>query len=49
MQAVEPFVALVFLTPLTGKKALRSQAAEQRVEGALINQQAVIGRSLRRV
>ena len=45
-EAVEALVALFFLAPFAGQQALRLQAAEQRVEGALLNVDPDIGERL---
>src|ERR1700760_4295699 len=42
-EAVEALVALVLFTPFTDQQALGFEAAQERVEGALFNVDAVIG------
>jgi len=45
-QKVEALLAFVLLAPLAGQKALGFQAAEQWVEGAFVDLQAVFGQGL---
>ena len=45
-EAVEALLALVFLAPLAGEQALALEPAEERVEGAFVDGEALVGECL---
>lgn len=45
-EAIEPFVAPAFLAPFAVEQSLAFEAAQQRIEGALVDLEALIGEEL---